>query len=586
MMETEGNPMNTEVRKTFVESQSLGTVEDTSECVLQHPGTMMKTSLEERSLKNPSPSWWLPILLAIPSLIPLISSLIMARLNGFVATGFVQYDQPYYMASARAYFDQGFHFLFGNPYAGYDTPRLYFQPHLFLLGCFQQLGLDPGITWNIFGVVGALFVAFVAVHFYCEVVGWHSRAEKLGLLCFFWGGGVLVLVGFVYACFVGRFNSLTLLHFDPTLGWWMLNFGRNLVYGPTEAYYHGVFLLCMLFLIRRRFGVAIAFAVLLSFSHPWTGIECSVIVAAYLLVERLYGDKSVKARYLFASIALVFAHLGYYMVFLNRFADHRALQSQWEANGSVRLYPSYVFLPALFIVGSFALVRLIRWPGLRRLVQDPRNRLFMVWFLIVFGITQHYRVMRPIDPIHFAHGYDWMALFFLGSPLLVAVLERLLRIEVSWVRILALSVFLLFFLSDNIGWFATFLRPTTSEAVLETEQQMEVLRWFGQNAVPRQMVVTPDLAMGYLVSTYSRVRSWAGYGASTPHYAQRCLEAKQAFENGVILPAWQTLDVLYVRRIKDYPLWTPPATSREVFHNDWYEIWECPPTRSVLEAQH
>ena len=420
-METEGNPMNTEVRKTFVESQSLGTVEDTSECVLQHPGTIMKTSLEERSLKNPSPRWWLPILLAIPSLIPLISSFIMARLNGFVATGFVQYDQPYYMASARAYFDQGFHFLFGNPYAGYDTPRLYFQPHLFLLGCFQQLGLDPGITWNIFGLVGALFVAFVAVHFYCEVVGWHSRAEKLGLLCFFWGGGVLVLVGFVYACFVGRFNSLTLLHFDPTLGWWMLNFGRNLVYGPTEAYYHGVFLLCMLFLIRRRFGVAIAFAVLLSFSHPWTGIECSVIVASYLLVERLYGDKSVKARYLFASIALVFAHLGYYMVFLNRFADHRALQSQWEANGSVRLYPSYVFLPALFIVGSFALVRLIRWPGFRRLVQDPRNRLFMVWFLIVFGITQHYRVMRPIDPIHFAHGYDWMALFFLGSPLLVAV---------------------------------------------------------------------------------------------------------------------------------------------------------------------
>ena len=546
----------------------------------------MTNSAKERLPNNPSPGWWVPTLLAVPALIPVISSIILARWDGKVATGFVQFDQPYYMASARAYFDQGFHILYGNPYAGYDTPRLYFQPHLFLLGCFQQLGLDPGVTWTVFSILGTLFAAFVAVHFYREVVGWRSRAEKLGLICFFWGGGVLALVGLVYAFSVGKLNAVTVLHFDPTLGWWMLNFGRNLVYGPTESYYHGVFLLCMLFLIRRRFGIAIAFAVLLCFSHPWTGIETSIIVAVYLAIERLYGDKSVKPLHLVSSVALIFLHLGYYVFFLNRFADHRVLQSQWEANGSIRLYPSSVFLPALFIVGLFALARLIRWPSFLQAVRDPRNRLFMVWFLIVFGITQHYRIMRPIDPIHFAHGYDWMALFFLGSPVLVAVLERLLRIEGAWLRGLALSAFLLFFLSDNIVWFTTFLRPTTSEAIVLYEEQMDVLKWLGRSAVPPELVVTSDLYMSYLVSTYSRVRSWAGYGASTPHYKERSLDSARAFQDGVVLPEWENLDVLYVRRLKDYPLWKPPANSKEVFHNAWYDIWECPPVRSASEAQH
>jgi hypothetical protein len=538
---------------------------------------------QEQSLGNPSPSWWVPILLALPAFIPLVSSIVMARLSGLIATGFVQIDQPYYFASARAYFDQGFHFLYGNPYAGYDTPRLYFQPHLFLLGCFQQLGLDPGVTWNIFGLAGALFAAFVAVRFYSEVVGWQSPAQKLGLLCFFWGGGILAFVGLIYGGVVGRINALTVLHFDPTLGWWMLNFGRNLVYGPTEAYYHGVFLLCMLFLIRRRFGLAIAFAALLSFSHPWTGVETDLLVAVYLVVERLYGEKSVKTVHLISSGGLLFLHIGYYLVFLNRFADHRALQSQWEANGSVRLYPASAFLPALFIVGLLALARLIRWPGFRQVVCDPRNRLFLVWFMVIFGVTQHYRIVKPIDPIHFAHGYDWTALFFLGSPLLVILLERLLRIKTPSLRVLALAAVLIFFMSDNIVWFTTFLRSTTSEAVIVTREQREVLNWLARTTAPRDMVVTSDSMLGYLVSTYTRVRSWAGYGPSTPSFEQRTLESQQALQSNVILPVWTTMHVYYIQRTSKDPGWRAPANSKEVFRDARYAIWESLPSENALE---
>jgi hypothetical protein len=422
-----------------------------------------------------------------------------------------------------------------------------------------------------------LFAAFVAVRFYREVVGWHSPAQKLGLLCFFWGGGILTLVGLAHAAAVRHLNALTVLHFDTGTGWWMLNFGRNLVYGPTEAYYHGVFLLCMLFLLWRRFSIAIALALLLSMSHPWTGIESSAIVMVYLVIERLCGDKSVKTAHIAGAVALFSLHIGYYMVFLNRFADHRVLQNQWKAQGVTRwLYVSSTFLPALFIVGLLALARLWRWPGFRRVIQDPRNRLFLVWFLIVFAITQHYRIISPIQPIHFAHGYDWIPLFFLGAPILLILLERLLSIKTSWLRVMALSAFLIFFLSDNIFWFATFMKTNTSQAVIITREQKEVLNWLNRTAVPPDMVVTADPMLGYLVSTYTRVRSWAGYGASTPYFELRTRESEQAFQNGLILPAWTSMHVFYIQRSGKDTQWKPPENSGDVFHNGRYDVWECP----------
>ncbi len=537
------------------------------------------------SVETAAPPWWVPVMLAVPAFIPLLNSVAVASAKGPVATGFIHTDQPYYAANAREFFDEGFHLLYGNPYAGYDTPRIYFQPHLFLLGSFQQLGLDPGLGWVLFSIAGAVFAAFAAVCLYREVVGWRSLAQKLGLLCFFWGGGILTLAGLIYAAAIGKLSVPTVLHFDPgpARGWWMLNFGRNLVYGPTEAYYHGVFLLGMLFLIRKRFGLAIALAALLSLSHPFTGIECSLVVAAYLALERLLGDRAIKPLHLAGAAAVFCLHVWYYLFFLNRFADHRALQSQFELQGIARswLYPASTFLPALFIVGIFAIARLSWRPGFRDVIRSPRDRLFLVWLLVVFGFTQHNHVMRPIQPIHFAHGYDWMALFFLGAPMLVSLLDRLLKIAAPALRLSATAAFLVLFLSDNIFWFATFLRPAASQAILVTREQKEILGWLSRSATPRAMVVTADPTLGYLVSTYSRVRSWAGYGASTPRFEQRLLESRQAFERGAVLPGWAGMDVLYVQRSAEDAGWKPPAGSREAFRNAGYVVWESPPTKEV-----
>jgi hypothetical protein len=530
------------------------------------------------------------VLLATPAFIPLLNSIIVAHQRSLIATGFIQYDQPAYVAIAREYFDQGFHFFYNNPYADYDMPRIYFQPHLFLLGFLQQLGIDPGALWVAFSGVGTLFAAFVAVRFYGEVIGLRGPAEKLGLLCFFWGGGVAALIGFVHALVIGKVTVAAIFQFDPGRGWWVLNFGRNLVYGPTEAYYHGVFLLCMLFLVQRRFGLAIALAALLSLSHPYTGIELSLIVVAYLLIERLNGDRSVTLFHLAGSNAVFCFHVWYYLFFLNRFADHRAVQSQIELIGITEswFYPPRTFIPALLIVGVLAIARLWRWPGFRQVVRDPKNRLFLVWFIVVFGITQHYHFMRPIEPIHFARGYDWTALFFLGAPLLVSLLERLLRanIKIPAMRLLPILAFLAFMLSDNLIWFASFMRPSASKAVLVTTQQREVLNWLARSAEPRDMVVTADPTLGYLVSTYTRVRSWAGHPLNTPHFEQRALESRQAFQDEILLPAWSQMRVFYVQRRQVDLRWRHPARSMEVFRNADYSIWDSPGLNPSLEPRN
>jgi hypothetical protein len=339
----------------------------------------------------------------------------------------------------------------------------------------------------------------------------------------------------------------------------------------------------MLFLLRRRFGIAIGLAGLMSLSHPFTGLEAVLIVLAYLGLERILGNHSVKPLHLVSSFALVLFHLGYYVIFLRQFADHRALLMRWQGPGFD--YEPRTFLPALFIVGLLAIVRLSFWPGVRRLWREPRNRLFIVWFLVVFGLTQHNLVMKASQPIHFAHGYDWIALFFLTAPLLVAGLDRLIKIRPALVGILAVSALMLFFLLDNIVWFSTFADPHSevSDAIYLTQSQKQVLNWLSESAVPPDMVVCADSNLSYLVSTYTRVRSWAGFDSNTPSYEDRKREVDQAFRDGTILPAWKTMLVFYVASHGPSG-WKPPPNAREVFQNSEFDVWECPPAVNTPAA--
>ena len=67
--------------------------------------------------RRPSIPRSVPLLLALPALIPLLWSWIQARSRGMVFTGFIQYDLAYYVANARQHFTHGFALTYSNPYA-------------------------------------------------------------------------------------------------------------------------------------------------------------------------------------------------------------------------------------------------------------------------------------------------------------------------------------------------------------------------------------------------------------------------------------------------------------------------------------
>jgi hypothetical protein len=508
-----------------------------------------------------------PFLLALPAFIPLLIACVRAWSHGLVPTGFVQYDLPYYVANARQHFAGGFHLTYGNPYAPYGSPAIYFQPHIFLLSILDQIGLDPGISLNLFGIFAVAFGVAVAARLYRQIVGWNTTAEKLGLIVFFWGGGVLAIAGLLFGLPAKMTFARSSLLFDPNEGWWMLNFGRNLVY-PTEAFYHGIFLLAMLMLLREKIAWALALSALLAITHPYAGLSLALILAAFGFVEMLAGSGRKYAGLFAGAVAIAAAHVGYYMVFLNRFADHRALRAQWELDWP---YLAWTFGPALYLVGFLTFARFTRWTRTRELLKDRKTRLFLIWFAVVFALTQHDLFIKPMQPIHFTHGYDWIALFFLASPAIIALIEKALAQPRPIMRTAAVALILTIFLFDNLTWLWSFRDPSVQRYTITlTHGERDTLDWLRAHAATHAIVVSEDRWINYLTATYTNSRAWFGHDYNTPQAELRRKETEAAFREAKYIHAGST--IYYVPRRETS--WNPPESAKQVYANSEFVIWQ------------
>ena len=101
--------------------------------------------------------WVLSLLLITAAFIPYLTRYFIG-IKDLVPTGFILDDSVYYMANAREHFDGGgFHVMYGNPFSPfYDTPRIYFQPLILVLGVVWRLsGWDPGVVFTLVGFVAA-----------------------------------------------------------------------------------------------------------------------------------------------------------------------------------------------------------------------------------------------------------------------------------------------------------------------------------------------------------------------------------------------------------------------------------------------
>jgi len=250
------------------------------------------------------------------------------------------------------------------------------------------------------------------------------------------------------------------------------------------------------------------------------------------------------------------------------------MQEQWNLDWP---YMFWTFVPALYLVGIFAFGRLTRWKNLKPVLAQPRMRLCLAWFAVIFGLTQHDLVIRPRQPIHFAHGYDWMALFFLATPALFAAMEKMLAIRRAPLRVAALAGFLLLFLSDNLIWFASAADASAPEnAVSLTRDDKDVLDWLGRRAAAPAYVASTNQWVNYLTPTYTHVRSWSGHDYNTPHGKEKKRQVTEAFSAGKPIPTTNPVYYIPARSLH----WTPPEGSREVYANQTYEVWlYAPPVR-------
>lgn len=539
--------------------------------------------------RSPARDWAGSLALAAPAAVPYLSHLARAGWAGLLPTGFIVHDMALHMANAREHFDGGgFRLLYGLPFSPSDaTPALYFQVHTLLLGLAWRLtGWDVGLVFVLFGVAAAWLCARLALALYRDVVGLDGLAHRLGLVVFFWGGGVLAAAGaLVWLLGGGSPEGLStfepLFALDPFAGWWFLNFGRNLIL-PPEAFYHALFFGAVLSLRRGRYGLAAALAVCLVLSHPFTGLELTLILLAWSVLERgLSGNRQVPGPFLATCLGLVAWQGLYYGLVLGRSAEHRSVVEQFMLPW---LLESQSILPAYLLVGLLAAWRVRTAARARSFLALPENRLLLVWFAVALALAKHELVVpRPMMPVHFTRGYIWTALFLMGAPVLVDLFQRLLTLRHRVVGAVAVASVMVVLLADNGLWLGTFPWRASGwqESVYLAPAEEELFTYLG-GAAPRGVLVVPQTRkVGYLTTVYTPLRSWYSHYGATPYARARLQELTRFFGEGVVPEAWGSRPLLVVFLRDEVPL-SPPAWMRgaeRVFANGLFAVYRVEPAR-------
>jgi hypothetical protein len=489
--------------------------------------------------------WLLAALLVLPATIPYLSHYL--RAGGLHATGFIQADQPGYMAVAREYFDGGdIRFLYGNPFSpDYSTPRLYFQPQTFLLGlCWKISHADPGLIFVLFGLFAALVCGRTAIALYEATVGLHSPFSLLGLILFFWGGGFLVLGGLLTtpAAVLRHGGGLMVgsaFRLDPFDGWWFLNFGRNLIF-PLESYYHALFFGTMVVLVKRKFARAAVLMSVLAISHPYSGAELMAVVAVWGFFEVFLRRRNVVPVWFFiATLAALAASAWYYLLFLPQWPEHRGVVERWTRGWNLELGSAFA---AYGLVGAFALVAAFR----RGFFLNPANRLLALWFGVAFLMAKHdWFTGTPLQPLHFTRGYVWTPLFLLGVPVLLGVVEnwRCTRKPLLQGGVVLLA---LVYLADNASWFTAVGRLYLIEHVWLTRGQQQVLNCLSRPENAGALVVASDNTIAYLTTVYTPLRPWSSFRLVESSDERRREEVHRFFLDGKYPAAWRGRRLLLV----------------------------------------
>ncbi|MEX0921644.1 MAG: hypothetical protein WD489_05675 [Rhodovibrionaceae bacterium] len=500
---------------------------------------------------SPSLKRWLAALALLTPVILLYLAHYLLLPEGLFAHGFLQYDQPYYLANAREHFDAGFSLLYRLPFSpNYDSPALYFQPLSLVLGSILQLTkIDPGLLSVLSGLLFALLCIRLAIALYEMLFGLESFAQRFCLLLFVWGGGLFTLGGIAYMLWKGDSDPNKLLVLDPFGGWWFLNFGRNLVLG-TEAFYHLLTFALLIALLRKRYVATALLCLLLSASHPYTGLQIALAVLAWALFERYFLMRAEgPPRWFAPAIAAILAfHLFYYLGVLSTSPEHALTVEVWRRKipGLLDVIP---MVCAYALVGGMALLRLRDKVLAGAALIEAHNRLFVFYFLVSFALANHEFLIPAHQPIHFTRGHIWTPLFLLGAPVLIAFTGRIWLWFRPALRWSALSVLAALFLLDNAVFIglniAANARGETNAPKITLEERA-LLQQLDDPRFTGYLAVSANADLGYLATVYTPLRSWTSHRVNAPSDDENLEDIEAWLHEGEIQPDWRSRNVIYI----------------------------------------
>ncbi|MGH7149290.1 MAG: hypothetical protein ACREIU_01260, partial [Planctomycetota bacterium] len=450
-----------------------------------------------------------------------------AAREGKVFQGELQYDQYYYLASARELFERGNGFAYPNPYDDDPgAPVLYSHLYPLLVGWISHAtglsvlhagylvrllaGAALAISlWRLVGVFLPEARERRAAFWILLLSGGLVWLEALRRLLV--GGGPWTIEG------IGR----TFAESDIQGGWWLQNVFRNFFYG-TETVYHALAFRLLYALAAGRDTQACATLLLLLYAHPFTGLQFATITLVWLATERLDGRRGLPLAPLCVSCAGIGAFLLYNLVWLPRFPSHAEIVERWRRVGLysdplpfLRVYAPWIFL---FLAGIPA----AKAPGPAR----PAWRLLLVAFAVTALLMNHHWILgkeRPFQPLHFSHGYLFVpiVLLTLGWALRTRGIGGALR------RGPALAALLPLLAIDNV-LFLPVAHALAKGMALPAPQARALDRIVAMR--PEQTVLSSQRFLSYFLPTFSPHHVILGHRHLTPKLEERQAAIAAAIE--------------------------------------------------------
>jgi hypothetical protein len=498
-------------------------------------------------------AWGISFVAAMPVLLAYFAHFALPP-GGTEGTGFLHYDQPYYMANAKALFSNGLSPFYGLPFSPYDTtPRVYFQPLTILFAFALKItGAQPGYVYAAVGAVSAIVMFRVSI---ALVEAFNGRQRDLpGILGYFavlWGGGLVVLAGVILWMTDSPprpWIGTSAFALDPVEGYWFLNLGRNALF-TTEAVYHALFFGTCVQVIRQKYPSALVLAALLSCSHPFSGLELLLILLAFVAGEFFVNKITPPPRWFIAGLVVILiSHLAYYLVVLKLLSpEHVMLERQWSLPWILPAWTSVVAYGPVFLLAAVTLVlRFLSPAG----IPGRETRFAVIWFVVAFALANHELIISPRQPLHFTRGYVWTPLALLAVPTVTAAFRRCTNLRWHITALAACAFLMVIITSDNIAWFGRnfILRAShvPGSEIFLTADASQTLAFLAQPDMRKRLLLSNDPRLAYMATAYVPVRTWLSHGFNTPAADDRREQLRAFFASEGEVPEWRHRDLVVV----------------------------------------